>query len=492
MTLLLADIASYQGNLTVPQLQAAGFGGINLKISHGLTTRTVHPKILDHIRDALRLDMKISTFHWLTGDASGTAQADYAYKQLSLLGLLGRPIAHAVDVEATPGNVGGEPSRQIYADYAARMERLLGRDIFTYTGAWWWVPRGFAPLTGALWSAPSSGYLTAYPGDQAEAWETGYGGWPALGAMQYGVAPVSGVEVSQTAVRSLDFWAYMTGEKMASWVTIPASDSLTNEFNTAFPARDKASDGSIGDTAHANSSSDHNPDETGATPYEDADSINEVHAKDIDSDLNRAGWSMQRCVNIIVGEHKAGRDNRLQNVIYNRKIASASWGWTWRDYTGPSAHTEHGHFSFRYGSGSGSGNPENDTSPWGILAAIAEEEDLSDADVTAIKAAVKAEVAAAVNALKAEIADVPKDIFGYKYQPNSEVYPNRTFGNFVGDLHPVRDFTAGLGTVAPAQQPKEGSPLNLLAGLGAALDGIGARLGEIEARLDELTPPPSA
>ena len=52
---------------------------------------------------------------------------------------------------------------------------------------------------------------------------------------------------------------------MASWILVPCLVALRNEFNQLAPNRDKASDGSIGDTSHAASSSDHNPDETGNT-----------------------------------------------------------------------------------------------------------------------------------------------------------------------------------------------------------------------------------
>jgi hypothetical protein len=149
---------------------------------------------------------------------------------------------------------------------------------------------------------------------------------------------------------------------MADWILVPCLVSLRSEFNALAPGRDKSSDGSIGDAAHAGSSSDHNPDETGSTPYEDADNINEVHAIDVDSDLRKSGWTMQRCVDIVVGRHRSGADDRLQNVIYNRRIASRSWGWTWRDYTGSSPHTEHAHFSSRYTTAQ-----ESSTRPWGLL-----------------------------------------------------------------------------------------------------------------------------
>ena len=151
---------------------------------------------------------------------------------------------------------------------------------------------------------------------------------------------------------------------MASWILVPCLVSLRNEFNRLAPGRDKASDGSIGDTSHQQSSSDHNPDETGRTPYTDADHLNEVHAIDVDDDLRRPGWTMDKCLEIIVTRHREGRDDRLQNIIYNRRIWSRSWGWTARAYTGASAHTEHAHFSARYTT-----SQESSGKAWGLLEA---------------------------------------------------------------------------------------------------------------------------
>jgi hypothetical protein len=161
---------------------------------------------------------------------------------------------------------------------------------------------------------------------------------------------------------------------MADWILVPCLVTLRDEFNRLSPQRAKASDGSIGDTTHSASSSDHNPDESGRTPYEDTDSTNEVHAIDVDSDLRKPGWTMQRCVDIIVGRHRSGKDDRLQNVIFNRRIASRSWGWTWRAYTGASAHTEHAHFSSRYTTAQ-----ERDTGSWGLL----EDDDVTKSEFTA-------------------------------------------------------------------------------------------------------------
>jgi len=157
---------------------------------------------------------------------------------------------------------------------------------------------------------------------------------------------------------------------MVTWILVPCLVSLRNEFNAVAPGRDRASDGSIGDPAHAQTSSDHNPDETGVTPYEDADSRNEVHAIDVDKDLNTPGWTMEKAVEIIVKRHRSGRDDRLQNVIFNRRIWSRSWGWTAREYTGSNPHDKHAHFSARYTTAQ-----ESDTRPWGLLEA--EDDDMA-------------------------------------------------------------------------------------------------------------------
>lgn len=154
---------------------------------------------------------------------------------------------------------------------------------------------------------------------------------------------------------------------MSTWYKPPAIVSLFAEFNKLAPNRSKASDGTIGDQAHKDRSSDHNIDDgpdQGATPYEDADGTPEVHAADITAQLNKPGWTLQRAFEIIADRHRRGLDDRLQNLIINRRIASRSWGWTWRDYTGSDPHTGHGHASLRYTDAA-----ERDVRPWGLLEA---------------------------------------------------------------------------------------------------------------------------
>ncbi len=158
-----------------------------------------------------------------------------------------------------------------------------------------------------------------------------------------------------------------------AWVLVPCLVALRTEFNRVSPGRDRASDGSIGDQRHALSSSDHNPDESATTPYEDEDNVDEVHAIDIDDTgpWPAANW-FDKAVERIRANHAAGRDDRLQNIIRNGRIASRSWGWEWRDYTGANGHYEHAHFSARYTSAQ-----EADTSPWGLI----EEDDVTPKEI---------------------------------------------------------------------------------------------------------------
>ncbi len=133
---------------------------------------------------------------------------------------------------------------------------------------------------------------------------------------------------------------------MANWQLTQGLQNLRAQVNAAFPDRDKTSDGTIGDAAHqAESSSDHNPDDTpGSRPgWEDADHQPDVRAWDMDSDLRAAPATAQQVVDHI--RHLPGVSAVLRYMIYNRKIYRASNDWYPEVYTGASAHTEHIHFS---------------------------------------------------------------------------------------------------------------------------------------------------
>lgn len=145
----------------------------------------------------------------------------------------------------------------------------------------------------------------------------------------------------------------------AAWVLVAWAHQIRAELVDLAPNRDKASDGSIGDQAHQDSKSGHNPDESGNAERRDADSINEVRAIDIDKDLRVPGLTMAMVIAFLVGRCRAGLERRLIYIIFDRVIWSASSGWQARRYTGSNAHTEHGHLS-------GDPDGDNDRRPFGL------------------------------------------------------------------------------------------------------------------------------
>jgi hypothetical protein len=125
---------------------------------------------------------------------------------------------------------------------------------------------------------------------------------------------------------------------------VPCLVVLRSEFNELSPNRDKGADGWIGDTAHQVHTSDHNP-----------DALGRVLAIDIDS---TGPWP--KPFDTLVESLRG--DDRLEYIIWNRRIASRDQGWTWRTYTGTAdPHTNHAHFSARHDH---TGN--NSIAPWGL------------------------------------------------------------------------------------------------------------------------------
>ena len=154
---------------------------------------------------------------------------------------------------------------------------------------------------------------------------------------------------------------------MSDWILVPCLVTLRAEFDAVAPKRARGSDGSIGDSNHT-SASDHTPDEDSDILRDhDADDKNEVHALDIDSSgpWPTSGWFNDNVLSLVAREkaeyESATAVGRLKYVIWARRIASRSWGWTWRSYTGADPHENHAHFSARYLT-----STEADTRPWGV------------------------------------------------------------------------------------------------------------------------------
>jgi hypothetical protein len=123
-----------------------------------------------------------------------------------------------------------------------------------------------------------------------------------------------------------------------AWKLAKSLETLRAQVNEASPNRSKASDGTIGDAAHASRSSDHNPHVVdGKTGVVTAIDITHDPAHGVDA---------RKLAEALV----ASRDPRIKYIISNGQIASGAGGtkpWTWRTYSGSNPHTKHVHLSVK-------------------------------------------------------------------------------------------------------------------------------------------------
>lgn len=137
-----------------------------------------------------------------------------------------------------------------------------------------------------------------------------------------------------------------------SWRVAKSLESFRNQINALSPNRSKASDGTIGDAAHATKNSDHNP-------WVKSGTVGIVTAMDITNDPAH-GVLSQAIADALI----ASRDDRIKYVISNRKIAAGTDGpspWQWRSYGGSNPHSHHVHLSVK----SDASHYDN-TSPWNL------------------------------------------------------------------------------------------------------------------------------
>ena len=126
------------------------------------------------------------------------------------------------------------------------------------------------------------------------------------------------------------------------WQLAPCLVELFKEADRRKPGRSHASDGSLGDQAHAVRASDHNP----------ADGW--VTAGDLDDDHDS---TPVLGVDLLVAHLTETKDPRVKYIIRNGRIWQPSTGW--KPYTGINAHSQHAHISVW-------NTPEarNDLRPW--------------------------------------------------------------------------------------------------------------------------------
>lgn len=134
-----------------------------------------------------------------------------------------------------------------------------------------------------------------------------------------------------------------------AWYLAPSLATGRAEVNKRWPHRDKTSDGTIGDPAHAATKSDHNPNER--------ESVN--------------AWDMDITgVDPFVVIDAFERHPSSHYWIYDRQIADKDNNWVPVRYTGKNPHTGHVHFSIRQ-----SRTAEQDRRPWGIFPVPTVEDD---------------------------------------------------------------------------------------------------------------------
>lgn len=172
-----------------------------------------------------------------------------------------------------------------------------------------------------------------------------------------------------------------------TWRVARSLETLLTEVNAAAPDRSKAADGSIGDTSHSARASDHNPNAAGV-----------VRARDFTNDPFGGCDSSTLAERIrllgIKGTHPALGPGAY--VIADGRIASDTYAWSWRPYTGSNPHDHHCHVSVATAAAG-----YDSTAPWGV---IGEDDDMKPEDWDRLRVIVREEAVDAVDkALDAEL-----------------------------------------------------------------------------------------
>ena len=123
---------------------------------------------------------------------------------------------------------------------------------------------------------------------------------------------------------------------------VKAGVTLRDQVDAKWVNRDRRSDGWIGDAAHSNRASFHNPDKRGL-----------VFAIDIDENFGigklRNGGAAKRFANELLAYSRStlpGHD-RVLHVVYEDKVASGTYKATWWKWRGKGyGHQQHIHITF--------------------------------------------------------------------------------------------------------------------------------------------------
>lgn len=115
---------------------------------------------------------------------------------------------------------------------------------------------------------------------------------------------------------------------VGAWRVAYSLAKLKDQVNAGYPNRSKGSDGFVGDTAHAATVSDHNPNSAGVVTAFD---ITHDPANGLD-------------IAVLAQALADSRDVRIKYLIRNSQILIPANGWSWTAYSGD-PHTNHLHIS---------------------------------------------------------------------------------------------------------------------------------------------------
>ncbi len=135
------------------------------------------------------------------------------------------------------------------------------------------------------------------------------------------------------------------------WRVANSLVTLLDQINQIAPKRSKKSDGTIGDAAHKQTNSDHNP-------RVDDNGQGVVTALDITHDVQN-GCDCQKIADALV----RSKDPRIKYIIWKSKIVSSKKKpWLWRKYNGKNPHSKHIHVSV-----DSSKKLYDSTAPWNLF-----------------------------------------------------------------------------------------------------------------------------
>ena len=143
-----------------------------------------------------------------------------------------------------------------------------------------------------------------------------------------------------------------------AWYLAPSLVALRSEANTVAPNRSKASDGTIGDPAHASRTSDHNPkpDGRGGMVVDALDLTHDPGAGfDVHARLRTVAKVGDERVKYLISAGQIWNPTstawatyrRLRDEGHSRLEAARMTLPGWRTYTGANPHDRHGHISVK-------------------------------------------------------------------------------------------------------------------------------------------------